>query len=760
MSPTSLVTNTRTDAGSVSCAVGRGFYSQGMATTIDPASLRHGRVRGRYFRENFAQAGIDLSQIIPELVTNADAAIASAGRERGRVQLRIGPADPEFRRAWKAALRSLRLPALSDWLHEVVCTDDGEGVDAHVVERRLGALGVVPEREGQRGLFGRGVRDVWLAQGGGRIQGARGERAVESWFLPAPGDDPYVYVHVLDGPATHAIRREVGIAREGTRVTVPLAMRRLPPNARLRRLVADLVQLRPILEDPSRELLLDLPGEPIQLVRFAPPEPDPDRPVLFDDEVEIQRGVSARVVVRRAVHPIPLSPSRATRRGGLVIRSGRAAHEATLIGLESRPGARHLYGDVQCDAIEHLQREALDSPQPQVVVRVDRSGLNEAHPLVRRLYGTLERILRPIVEAEERRAGARLVRAGKETAARDEVGLRALNEALRAAFDAPGQAGFARGGKPAQRPPVEAREREETASPQQPVPTAPQVLDAAMRFKQSPIRVHPGEQRTVSLLFDPGRVSPGTPIEVATDPGLSLSLKRRDVPEPGTRGWARVSGILRALVSAQPGAGLSVFAEAGGHDAELVVLVVRHHASGWVREIARKDEDSHVEAEFEAESGVVTVYEGRREFKALERAARQAGLARGRAREYVPYRMLEVEVAANAVYWWAAQHMLERRLSGERPGDPAEYAMAVRTEAQTIRHRFHEKLMKAFLGPEVFEGTVVVAQRVMPAGEQLRLVGGAYEASGARTEARRPEAASSPGSRRSPRSRRRRPRRP
>jgi hypothetical protein len=131
---------------------------------IDASKLRHGRVRGRYFRENFAQAGIDLSQIIPELVTNADAAIAAAGRDRGRIQLRIGRADPEFLHAWKAALRSLRLPALRTWQYELVCSDDGEGVDADTVDQRLGALGVVPEREGQRGLFGRGLRDVWLAQ--------------------------------------------------------------------------------------------------------------------------------------------------------------------------------------------------------------------------------------------------------------------------------------------------------------------------------------------------------------------------------------------------------------------------------------------------------------------------------------------------------------------------------------------------------------------------------------------------------------------
>jgi hypothetical protein len=684
---------------------------------IDASKLRHGRVRGRYFRENFAQAGIDLSQIIPELVTNADAAIDAAGRERGRIQLRIGPADPEFLQAWKTALRSLRLPALRAWRHELVCADDGEGVDADVVDQRLGALGVVPEQEGQRGLFGRGLRDVWLAQGGGRIQGVRGERAVESWFLPGGGDEPYVYAHVLDAAATPAVRRQLGIAHEGTRVTVPLADGRLPPSTRLRRLVSDLVQLRPILEDESRELLLDLPGEPLQLVRYTPPEPDPERPVLFDDEIEIGRGVTARVVVRRSAQPIPLGPARAARRGGLVVCSGRAAHETTLAGLEARPGARHLYGEVRCEAIERLQREALDTPRPQVVVRVDRGGLNDAHPLVKRLYAAVDRIVRPIVEAEERRAGARVVRAGREIAARDEVGLRALNDALRSAFDAPGQAGFARGGASEQRP-IEEREQQgaPTAGPGARAP-----VDAAMRFKQSPVRLHPGEERGVSLLFDPARVPPGTPIEIATDPGLSLRLYRPDVPQPVTGGWSRVSGKLRALVSAEPGAQLSVFAEAGGYDAELIVLVVRHHASGWVREIARKDEDAHVEAEFEPETGIVTVYEGRREFKALERAARNAGFRKSRVREYVPYRMLEVEVAANAVYWWAAERILERRLPGERPAEPAEYAAAVRIEAQMLRHRSHDKLMKAFLGPEVFEGTVQVVRSHASASEQLRL---------------------------------------
>src|SRR5215218_7774448 len=172
-----------------------------MTELLSSSAIRVGAVRGRYFRENFAQGGIDLVQIVPELVTNADAAIATAGRERGRIELRFGPPDEAFARAWREQMRVLRMPALTSWRFEVRCADDGVGVDAATVERRLGVLGELPERREGRGLFGRGLRDVWLAQGAGRIAGARGGRAVESWFFPAAGAEPYAYLHVRDEAA-------------------------------------------------------------------------------------------------------------------------------------------------------------------------------------------------------------------------------------------------------------------------------------------------------------------------------------------------------------------------------------------------------------------------------------------------------------------------------------------------------------------------------------------------------------------------------
>ena len=691
-----------------------------MAEVLSREAVHVGAVRGRYFRENFAQGGIDLVQIVPELVTNADAAIAASGRARGRITLAFGPPNHGFMAAWRAQMRALGVPALLGWRFELRCTDDGIGVDADAVDRRLGALGELPEHGHQRGLFGRGLRDVWLAQGAGRIEGVRAGRAVESWFFPAAGDDPYAYLHVRDEPAPGA--------ESWTRATVPLVLERLPTDGRLRTLVAQLVQLRPVLEDPARELWLELPSGAIELVRLVEPEPDSQRPLLFDEEIPVTGDVTAHVTVRRSERPISPGTSRATRLGGLVVRSGRAAHESTFASHEGLPGTRHLYGEIRCDALEELQRAALDRPRPQVVVKVDRSGLNENHPVVKALYMAIDRVLRPIVADEERRAGAHLVRAGGALRARDQVGLRALNDALKGAFDAPGSAGFEPGRQVAVRAPV-AGAREETESG--PLTATEEDVGrrereeqplAALRFKQALIRLHPGERRGISLLADPARVPPGTEVHVAVDPGLGVNLWTDAVPEPVRGGWSRISANVRCRVSAEPGSRLSVLAEAAGQTAELVVLVVRHRASGWVREIARKDEDSETEAHFDPETGVVTVYEGRREFKALERAARRAGLPKARVREYLPYRMLEVEVAANTVYAWAAEEILARRVAEERPTDPADYAAAVRHQAQVLRHRAHDKLMHAFLDEEVYEGRVRIERQDRRAGRQTSLL--------------------------------------
>ena len=318
-----------------------------------------------------------------------------------------------------------------------------------MIDRRLGALGVEPPRAGQRGLFGRGLRDVWLAQGAGRIEGVRDGPAGRVVVLSRPGDEPYAFVHVRDRAARAADLKALGVVESGTRVTVPLVGGEAAaggPVARAR------ISARAAATDsrgPDASGLARAAGAHPGAGHLSGPRARCRAPGAVRQRGSDRRRRQARIIVRRAKEPLSQGFSRATRRGGLVIRSGRAAHETTLAGFEGRPGARHLYGEVVCEAIEQLQRDALDKPRPELVVKVDRSGLNQHHPIVERLYAAIDRVLRPIVAAEERRAGAHLIGAPRAVTARDQVGLRALNDLLKAAFDQPGSAGAQPGEDPA-----------------------------------------------------------------------------------------------------------------------------------------------------------------------------------------------------------------------------------------------------------------------------------------------------------------------
>ena len=123
-----------------------------------------------------------------------------------------------------------------------------------------------------------------------------------------------------------------------------------------------------------------------------------------------------------------------------------------------------------------------------------------------------------------------------------------------------------------------------------------------LRFKQSPIRLHPGEKRTVTLLADPSLVPPGSQLEIEADAGLTVTLRHQQIPEPGSRGTSALQLTVRARVTVEPGSRLTVLAAAGDRSAQLELIIVRHRASGWVREIARKNSDQSIEAEFDPET--------------------------------------------------------------------------------------------------------------------------------------------------------------
>ncbi len=125
-----------------------------MAPVLSGPEVHGGAVGSHYFRENFAQGGIDLSQIVPELVTKAmrRSPPAAATADRSSL-LRLTPQGSRSDGLSRCALCGCR--RYSSWRFDVRGGDDGVGGNAAAVDRRAGALGELPEHDGaQRGLFG------------------------------------------------------------------------------------------------------------------------------------------------------------------------------------------------------------------------------------------------------------------------------------------------------------------------------------------------------------------------------------------------------------------------------------------------------------------------------------------------------------------------------------------------------------------------------------------------------------------------------
>ena len=495
--------------------------------SLDPSLVRHGRVNGRYFRENFAQGGIDLVQIVPELVTNADSAIALGGRPSGRIVLRFGRARPGLRQrveagdapvaragaAGLAARAALQRRRRSGWTPRR--STGGSGRSAST-----------PDASGQRGLFGRGLRDVWLAQGGGRIEGLHDGPAGRVVVLPVRWRRP---VRLRPRPRRDGERGGARASSGSTARGRGSPCRSRPDACRPMRACGGWSASSCSCGRCSRTRCASCgsscPASRRSSSRCRRPSPTPSARCCSTTRSRSRRGVRARVIVRRAAEPIPLSPSRATRLGGLVIRSGRPRTRPRSPATRASRARGTSTARSICEEIEQLQRAALDSPRPQVVVKVDRSGLNEHHPFVQRLYAASSACCarssppRSAAPAPISCAPAgRCRRATRSACARSTT--RCATRSTR-----PARAGFERGGAPVvgagarRRPRPPSRTRPASAAR---LPDA--ALVGAMRFKQSPVRLHPGEDRGVSLVIDPAQVPPGSPVAVTADAGLRLKF--------------------------------------------------------------------------------------------------------------------------------------------------------------------------------------------------------------------------------------------
>jgi hypothetical protein len=265
----------------------------------------------------------DVFDAIVELVTNAD--------DRYQVLATPGKIEVEVeRRRGSPSILHIR--------------DFAGGMSSEVIEQKISKMGgrVSGMEEGLsvRGTNSRGAKDV-AALGLVTFRSIPGDGMLHTCritpFFEFELDEPT--------PVTQEIREAVGIARgTGTLVTVELSeSERVPRHDRLVAQVSSLVRLRGILRDQTRKVTLrDVNHDKVELL--SAPVYDGTERLSKRFAVPGYKGVEAKLVICRSRVRFDRGKER-FRKGGIVVKSRHAIHEATLFdaALESDPCALVLW---------------------------------------------------------------------------------------------------------------------------------------------------------------------------------------------------------------------------------------------------------------------------------------------------------------------------------------------------------------------------------------------------------------------------------
>jgi len=337
----------------------------------------------------------DIYDALVELVTNADDRYQILGTS-GKIEIELS------RRRAAGESPTLRV------------RDFADGMPMAVMSQKIGHTGgrVSGMEQGLsvRGTNSRGAKDI----------AALGKVTFES----IPGDG---LIHVCEvseyfdfslyqpTKVTGVERKRLGIpVGTGTVITIQLnASRRIPTPVNLKKNLRLLVPLRDIIKDPRRQITLK-DGADKQMVIEPPVLAGRERlKVAFD--VPGYVGAKAKLTINRTSEQLEREKPR-FRRGGILIKSRHAVHEATLFDkdLETDPHALRFFGRLVCSHIDELwnqfdqrveARAEIDPSNPMPVLDPSRrSGLTRPHPFVKSLFSEALKRLRPLIEEERRNA--------------------------------------------------------------------------------------------------------------------------------------------------------------------------------------------------------------------------------------------------------------------------------------------------------------------------------------------------------------------
>lgn len=360
--------------------------------------------------------GSDPMNAIIELVTNSDDAYSALDSpRRGKIKIEVERHRQEPTR--------------------ITVRDRAGGMSYDELEERLGAVG--RRTSGfetgamRRGLFGRGAKDI-VHFGQAEWQSVKDGRC--SYFR-------LLFEGRFTGKAEIGRVRLRSDRKAGTDARLDVESRfTVPQHDNLLRKLRNHYALRPILQNPHREvLLMDVSRNRTDRVRFEPPKGTQ----LVDEELPIPGYPGKSVTLSLYESSEPLAEEREDRdywRHSILITSDRAAYEIFDGGRFAKDPygfyLRRLWGHASVPGIAELIRsfddaeeagETPDERNPIRLVRRDRKGLvaKKDHPFVDALYQVLEQALEPHLEKMKK-------------AAEDAVGR--IDEGTRQRWDAAGAA--------------------------------------------------------------------------------------------------------------------------------------------------------------------------------------------------------------------------------------------------------------------------------------------------------------------------------
>ena len=372
----------------------------------------------RNLHQNASMAVRDVYDAIVELVTNPDDRYQRL-KDTGRLD-RPGEIHIEVIRARKGQSK-------------ILIRDFADGMTAEDMDLKLAKMGErVSGLEGGhrvRGTNSRGAKDVAVL---GKVSFE--SIAEDGQFHQCVITGRLKFTLLPSQPVTLSVRKRLGIPKgTGTVVTIDVDKRYpLPQHDTLRQIIPDLVQLQDLLRSPDRRIILrDLTKKREHELHAHVYEGK--RLVSETLYVPGFEGVTAKLTIFRSKKrfegggPLPVR----ARRGGILIKSKHAVHQATLFdaALESDPHAQWFYGRLVCDFIDDLcvdwdERFHKDLPptteNPILILDPNRkAGLTREHPFVKSLFGEALRKLRPLVDQERRSAeGQRTALESKATRGR------------------------------------------------------------------------------------------------------------------------------------------------------------------------------------------------------------------------------------------------------------------------------------------------------------------------------------------------------